>query len=163
MLKRRQIIPPVTARTADGRVVQAWDFKQKRSLVIAFLRTGCRGCEGFVGRLAARAAALAEHDATALLIFSDLPPAALAESLPSHIHVAADVSGRSQRAFLGKDAFDSAGQRQIGVFVTDRYGELHAQWVGTDESALPGTEDVLGWLAQIQVACEECGAPHWNE
>jgi len=30
------LIPPVTARTAEGRIVRAWDYKQKRNLVIAF-------------------------------------------------------------------------------------------------------------------------------
>ena len=45
--------------------------------------------------------------------------------------------------------------------ITDRYGELYAQWVGADEAALPGMPDVLGWLGQIQVACEECGVSHW--
>ncbi len=37
-LLTRQLIPPVTARTAEGRIVRTWDYKQKRNLVIAFLR-----------------------------------------------------------------------------------------------------------------------------
>ena len=37
VLRTREIIPPVTGRTADGAVVRAWDYKQKRNLVIAFL------------------------------------------------------------------------------------------------------------------------------
>ena len=35
-LLMRRLIPPVTARTAEGRSVRAWDYKQKRNLVIAF-------------------------------------------------------------------------------------------------------------------------------
>ena len=54
----RELIPPLTARTPAGKTLRAWDYKQKRSVVIAFLHTGCRRCEGFVENLAARAAEL---------------------------------------------------------------------------------------------------------
>ena len=36
MLTLRQLIPPLTARTAAGDTVRAWDYKQKRNLAIAF-------------------------------------------------------------------------------------------------------------------------------
>ena len=161
VLKTRQIIPPLTARTPTGQIVQAWDYKQKKNLLIAFLHAGCRRCEEFLARLSERAADLAERGAVALAIFAESPSAALAESLAAQVVIAADVSGRSQRAYLGADAFGPAGQKLVGVFVTDRYGELYAQWVAASEDGLPGLEDVLGWLGQIQVTCEECGVSHW--
>jgi hypothetical protein len=34
MLRTRQLIPPLTIQTPDGRTVRAWDFKQKRNLVL---------------------------------------------------------------------------------------------------------------------------------
>ena len=68
MLKVRQMIPPVTTRAADGRVVQAWDYKQKRSLLIAFLHAECTECEAFFGRVVREAARLAELEATALVV-----------------------------------------------------------------------------------------------
>jgi peroxiredoxin len=157
------MIPPVTARTADGRVVQAWDWKQKRSLLIAFLHADCAECEAFLARVKAEAPRLAELEATALIVLPEPPPARLADAMPPHVVLAADISGRSQRAFLGKDALDTSRQARassVGVFVTDRFGELHAQWCGGHES-LPGVPDAFSWLHQVQIACEECGAPHW--
>jgi hypothetical protein len=160
MLKLRQIIPPLTARAADGRVVQAWDFKQKRALAIVFLHAGCPPCADYVERLRENAAELKEREAVALVIFS-ATPASLGNS-PAQIVVAADVSGKSQRAFLGDDAFGPAGQLRVGVFVTDRYGELRAQWSGPREDALPQPGEILEWLSQIQMACEECFPPEWK-
>jgi len=95
------------------------------------------------------------------VVFSETPSARVVENLPAQIVVATDMSGRAQKAFLGREAFGAAGQRLTGVFVTDRYGELYAQWSGTDDTGLPGTGEVLEWLGQIQVACEECGVTHW--
>jgi hypothetical protein len=159
MLKLRQLIPPLTLRTPEGRAVRAWDFKQKRALVIALLHSDCRECAQFAERLAARSAALADLDAVALVVFPE-PPLASAAPLPPHIVVGADVSGRAARAFLGEDVSRKC-DGGVGVFVADRYGELFAQWCGADHAALPGMEEVLGWLAQIQITCEECYTPHW--
>ncbi len=161
VLKTRQQIPPLTARTPAGHTVRAWDYKQKKNLVVAFLHAGCRRCEVFLSKLAARAAELAEREAVALVVFAEAPRAMLSENLPAQVLVAADMSGRSQRAYLGEDAFGSSGQQRVGVFVADRYGELYAQWVARDDDGLPGAGELLDWLGQIQVACEECGVSHW--
>jgi peroxiredoxin len=160
MLKLRQIIPPITARAADGRVVQAWDYKQKRALAIVFLHAGCWRCADFLERLRENAVGLKECEAVALVIFSETP--ASHENFPAQIVVAADVSGKSQRAFLGEDAFGPAGQVRLGAFVTDRYGELRAQWSGPHEDALPQAGEILDCLSQIQMACEECFPTEWK-
>ena len=47
MLRTGRLIPPLTLRTPDGRVVRAWDFEQKKNLVIAFLDAECAPCEDF--------------------------------------------------------------------------------------------------------------------
>jgi len=160
MLKLRQIIPPLTARAVDGCVVQAWDYKQKRALAIVFLHAGCRACADYLERLRENAAELKEREAVALVIFSEAPVSC--QNFPAQIVVGADVSGKSQRAFLGEDAFGPAGQSRVGVFVTDRYGELRAQWSGSHEGALPQPGEILEWLSQIQMACEECFPPEWK-
>lgn len=160
VLKLRQLIPPLTARTPDGRTVQAWDYKQKKCLVIVFLHAGCRRCVDFLGRLADRAVDLREREAVALVIYSEAPP--LGGNFPAAVGVAWDVSGKSQREFLGEEAFGPAGQEQVGVFVADRYGELRAQWSGKHEDALPQIGAVLQWLSQIQMECEECFPPEWK-
>lgn len=160
MLKLGQLIPSLTARTAEGRVVQSWDFKQKKALVIVFLHAGCRRCVDFLGRLSDRAADLRERDAVALIVFSETPSAG--SNFPKEIIVAADVSGRSQRAFLGEEAMGPGGQERVGVFVTDRYGELRAQWSGPHEDVLPQVGVILDCLIQIQMVDEECSPPEWK-
>src|SRR2546427_7325872 len=105
VLKTRQQIPPLTARTPTGHTVRAWDYKQKKNLVIAFLHAGCRRCEDFLNKLSTRAAELAEREAVALVVFAEAPQAMLSENLPAQVLLAADMSGRSQRAYLGEDAF----------------------------------------------------------
>lgn len=161
MLKPRQLIPPLSLHTPDGRTIRAWDFKQKKNLVIAFLHSDCVACRDFLFRLAASSRELAEREAVAMLLLLDAPPRALTDALPREIIVGADFSGRSSRAFLGRDDIAGGAATSTGVFVTDRYGELFARWsVGTDHR-FPEAAEILSWLGQIELACEECGAPHW--
>jgi hypothetical protein len=152
VLLARQLIPPVTARTADGAIVRAWDFKQKRNLVIVFLHADCARCDAWLEQLAAIATDLAEPEAVGLILYAETPPRA-ARDLQAPMVGAADVTGRSQRAFLGRDAFGPAGLDRVGVFVTDRYGELYAQWLARDAGELPAPREILSALWQIQVAC----------
>ncbi len=159
MLKTRQLVPALTARTPSGQTIRVWDYKQKKNLIIAFLHVGCAPCAAFLSKLAACAADLAEREAVAMAVFAEGPPAL--ENLPAQVVVAADMSGRSQRSYLGEEAFGLGGLERVGVFVADRYGELYAQWVARDDNGLPGAGELLGWLGQIQVACEECGISHW--
>jgi hypothetical protein len=151
-LLKRQLIPPITARTADGAIIRAWDFKQKRNLVIAFLHADCVRCEAWLTQLNAVAADLSESEATSLIVYPETPPLA-AGILNRSMIAAVDVTGHSQRAFLGREAFGPAGQDQVGVFVTDRYGDLYAKWVAPDADGLPAPAEILSTLWQIQVAC----------
>jgi hypothetical protein len=153
MLATRQMIPPITAHTAAGRTIRAWDFKQKKNLIIAFLDAGCPATESFLRQLASQAARLIELEAQALVIFSELPPPVLVEISPKEIILAADMSGRAARAYLGKDAFSYGGPATWGIFVTDRYGELYAQWTGGASTSLPAVGEILGWLLRIEIEC----------
>lgn len=140
----------------DGRTLRAWDFKQKKYLVIAFLDSECEACAGFLGRLAAHAPKLRERNAVALVAFLEAPPPVLAEGLPAEIFAGADYSGRSARAFLGRDALSSSGLHRRGVFAADRYGELFTQWILGDHE-FPPIGGILAGLAEMEIACEECG------
>ncbi len=161
MLRIRQLIPPLTIHTPDGRTVRAWDYKQKRNLVIAFLDTDCAPCDEFLRALAAGAAALREKDAVALVVFLEQPSPRLTDSLPPAIIVGADMPGNSARAFLGEDAFASRGFVRGGVFVTDRYGELFAQWI-IERHKFPAIAEILSALDHGEMACDECSAPSWS-
>jgi hypothetical protein len=151
-LPLRQLIPALTARTADGNVVRAWDFKQKRNLVVAFLHADCVRCDAWLAQLATRAAELSEREAVGLVIYAETPPRT-SESLASPLIAATDSTGRSQQAFLGREAFGPAGLDRVGAFVTDRYGELYGEWFARDASELPALDEVVSTLWQIQVVC----------
>lgn len=161
MPKLRELIPPLTIHTLEGRTVQAWDFKQKKNLVIAFLHADCAACREFLTHLASAPRELADREAVALVIFLETASRTLVEGLPPEVVAGTDVSGRSVQNFLGKDALSNRGLEQLGVFVTDRYGEVFAEWVVPDHSRLPGMAEIMSWLGQIEIACEECGVPHW--
>jgi hypothetical protein len=155
----REVIPPLTLRTPRGRILQAWDFKQKKNLVIAFLHADCPPCADFLVRLDARAGELEAHEAVVLAVFPEPPPAAIEDSLSARVIAGADVSGRSAHAYLGEDAFSP--RERIGVFVADRYGELYARWVASDEEGLPGMGEILSWLGKIELVSEGCGVSGW--
>jgi hypothetical protein len=160
VLRNRQLVPPLTIHTPDGHTVRAWDYKQKKNLVIAFLDTDCGPCEEFLRTLVASAAALPEKEAIALAVFLEQPARRLTDSLPPGIIVGADTPGNSARAFLGEDAFASRGFVRGGVFVTDRYGELFAEWT-IDRHKFPTIDEILTALDHVEMACDECSTPLW--
>jgi peroxiredoxin len=73
MLHTRQIIPPLTLHALSGCTVRAWDFKQKKNLVDAFLGADCAECAKYVRRIAAHAADRCEREGVALLAFLEAP------------------------------------------------------------------------------------------
>jgi hypothetical protein len=160
MLRTRQLIPPLSVHAPDGRSIRAWNFKQKKNLVIAFLDADCTLCADFLRQLAAHAADLREKETVALAVFLTPPPAVLTDSLPREIVAGCDMSGYGARAYLGDDAFSWRGLVRRGVFVADRYGELFAQWPITAHK-FPALEEIISSLNQIEMACEECNTPAW--
>ncbi|MGA8145694.1 MAG: hypothetical protein WB987_17550 [Candidatus Acidiferrales bacterium] len=160
MLRTRQLIPPLSIHTPDGRTARAWDYKQKKNLVIAFLDANCLPCEEFLRKLAACAAELREKEAVALVVFLEQPARQITDSLPAEVIVGSDMSGRTARGFLGEDAFSASGFVRGGVFVTDRYGELSAQWA-IDRHVFPELAQILAALDYVQMACDGCGTPLW--
>lgn len=160
MLRTRQLIPPLTLHTPDGRTLRAWDFKQKKNVVIAFLDASCARCEEFAQRLAAQAVAFRAKEAVALLAYLEPPAAGMADSLPAGVFSGADMPGRAAHAFLGEEALSAQGLDRRGVFVADRYGELSAQWV-FEGHQFPGIPEILSSLDQMEIACEECSVPEW--
>lgn len=160
MVHLRQLIPPLTLRTPQRDTVCEWDFKQKRNLVIAFLDVSCAMCEAFVQTLASHAADLREKEAVALLVFPETASSLLSDSSSAEIVAGCDIGCHGIRMFLGEDALSARGLSRRGVFVTDRYGEISAEWVvGGHE--FPGIREILSSLDLVEIACEECGVPYW--
>jgi peroxiredoxin len=159
VLHVRQLIPPLTLLTAERNTIRAWDFKQKNNLVIAFLDAECQFCEAFVRALSDRAVELREKDTTVLLVFPEGSPLRMCGPLPAEIIVGADRSNHGVQQFLGEVA-TSSQRRRRGVFVTDRYGEVSAQWI-VPQHEFPPMRDVLSAINLVEIACEECFPPHW--
>jgi len=160
MRRLRTLIPPLSIHAPDGRLMRAWDFKQKKSLVILFLDTDCTACETFLHRLAQQAGGLRRRDAVALVAFLAAPTERITGLLPAEIIAGTEMSGRAARAFLGSDALSSSGLGMRGVFVTDRYGELAEQWESRGHD-FPAPGDILRWIDQAEVNSDACGAPAW--
>ena len=161
MLRIRQLIPPLSIHTPDGRTVRAWDYKQKKNLVIAFLDLDCAPCAEFLRSIAARVAELREREAVALVVFLEQASPQITDGLPAEIIVGSDMPGRAARAFLGEDAFSARGLVSGGVFVTDRYGELAAQWP-IERHKFPEFAEILSALDYVQMACDACATPLWQ-
>jgi hypothetical protein len=161
MLRTRQLVPPLSIHTPDGRTARAWDYKQKKNLVIAFLDVDCAPCAEFLRRLAARAAELGEKEAVALVVFLEQPSRQITDFLPAEIIVGSDMPGRAAREFLGDDAFSARGFVRGGVFVTDRYGELSALWP-IERHTFPEIDEIMRALDYVQIACDACATPLWQ-
>ena len=151
MLTLRQLIPPLTVRTAAGDTVRAWDYKQKKSLLIAFLHADCPLCQAFAARLASRNAEFVERDSVALLISLE-PPRWGVQTTPQVV-LASDTNGRAAQEYLGTDSFGPMGLARVGLFIADRYGELFAQWEARDADGLPPLADAFKWLTHTQLGC----------
>jgi hypothetical protein len=160
MLRTHQLIPPLNLHTPDGRTIRAWDFKQKKNLVIAFLDADCALCADFLRQVAAHAADLRAKDSVALAVFLAPPPAAVTDSMPKEIFAGCDMSGHGARAYLADDAFSARGLVRRGVYVADRYGELFAQWTLAAHN-FPTLAEIFNSVDQIEMACEECSTPAW--
>ena len=161
MLHTRELIPPLTPCEPQGSTVHAWDFKQKKNLVIAFLDVDCALCEQFIRTLIEHAVGLDEKEAVELLAFIKEPASSLTNSLPSGIIAGVDVDSRGALGFLGEDGPPMQELRRRAVFVTDRHGEISAHWiVGRHE--FPRIEEILSSLNMVEIACEECGVSDWS-
>jgi len=108
----------LTARTADGDTVRAWDYKQKKSLLIAFLHADCPLCQAFATRLASRNAEFVERDSAALLV-SLGPPRWGVQKMPQVV-VASNTNGRAAQDYLGQTSSGRWGLARVGLFITDR-------------------------------------------
>lgn len=160
MLRNRELIPPLTLHVSHNRTVRAWDFKQKRNLIIVLLDANCSLCQKFALTLATHTEALDEREVVTVLVFPESASLPVRVALPARIIAGTDVHGQAARSFLGQDARSEQAFERRGIFVTDRYGELSEQWV-IEGHAFPGILRILSTPDQIQMACEECGAAHW--
>jgi hypothetical protein len=119
-------------------------------------------------------------------MMGESPVAALLQQLPSHTeelspeaahvlvivtspHLAAERGPRGFSTLLDEGghihravgATDAAGRPAPAVFVTDRFREIFAAYLPGRGPGLPRAQEILEWLAFIDIQCPECGAPEW--
>ena len=69
------------------------------------------------------------------------------------------AGGVSSTAAMGltylvfRNLFGPVGLSHVALFITDRYGELYAQWESRDVDGLPPLADALKWLTHTQLGC----------
>lgn len=151
MLHTRKLIPPLTLCEPQGSTVHAWDFKQKKNLVIAFLDVDCALCGQLIRTLIEHAVCLDEKEAVVLLAFIKEPASSLTNSLPSGIIAGVDVDSRGALAFLGEDGPPMQELRRRAVFVSDRWAEAMKD----------GAFDVIDILCELPKAVQAVKSALW--
>lgn len=152
-LKLRTVIPVFQLMTAEGKAISTWDFKGQRNMVLIFLPgEGCAECNEFLRVIVNMYHQFEEETAVVLPI----------------------VQGNSEKAVAIRDElrpqfpvlFDETGvvtsmytDHLPAVFVTDRFGELRAEWIAGPGHQFPPHKDILDALELIELECPECGAP----
>jgi peroxiredoxin len=135
----------------DGRMVRAWDYRQRASLVILFLVEGDDRGLGLLRDLAAATPEIRAADGAVVAITADELPAGSDLPFP----VLRDPEGA---------AAARQGLTVPAVVLADRFGEIWAAWDGAEGRPLPSADDVLGWLAFVEVQCPECEPPEaWGD
>ena len=151
MLPLRQIIPPLTLHAADGRTIHAWDFKQKKNLLIAFLHDDCPRCEEFLRQLSVAAPLWKENETVILAALFAPPSRALTDTLDASVIVGVDRNGQSTAAYLGKDALSPSRVSAPAIFQTDRYGELTTQWEINNDHNFPSVAKLSAQAAHSEM------------
>lgn len=151
MLPPCQIIPPLTLHAADGRTIHAWDFKQKKNLVIVFLHDDCSRCEEFLRQLSVAAPLWKENETVILASVFAPPSRALTDSLDGSVIVGVDRTGQSAAAYLGKNALSPYGLITPAIFQTDRYGELTTQWEIKNDHNFPSIAKLSAQAAHSEM------------
>jgi peroxiredoxin len=153
-LRKGELIPSfnLESGTKPGRI-GPWDYKQRSSLVVLVLHgASCERCRMGLERTASLYVAIRAIEAEVLAVMDDDVEALgrLALELQTPFPLLADTAGAVRSAYVGSG---------VGLFLVDRYNALFESWVGADADALPGPDELSGWLTFLDIQCEECHPP----
>jgi len=146
------MIPPLTLHSTNGRTIRAWDFKQKKNLIIAFLHSDCRDCEAFLRNLSAANSLWKANDAVILAATLAQPSRNLSDAQTDSIIVGIDPTARAAIAYIGKDSPGATDLLKLGVFAADRYSELIARWDIPANHNFPEAAAIASILEQTDLA-----------
>ena len=140
-------------RSAAGAEVHLSDYRGRANLILMFTLSAELGV---VRDLAAQYAHIREEQGKVLLIVAirelDDPETSLQLPFPTLID--------SDRKVYADYGLQRNGDLIPGIFITDRFGELAASYVGS-ETANATSASIVKWLEFINSQCPECEPPEW--
>lgn len=159
--KLGELLPDIALPSAEGRKVRLSDYRGRSNLVVIFaagkddekllllLAEAARKYSDIACEEAEVIVILWKERARwdSFLVRTDWPFVFLN-----------DIDGYAHRLF---NAIDEKGGAVAAVFITDRYGEIYAEYHAGGQGEVPGVDEVLQWLFFINSQCPECGVPEW--
>ncbi len=150
--------PAFSLPGVHGEPVALGQQRGRSNLVLVFSDDGdCRPCAEGLRRFGEQQAAYRAHDAQVWAVLPDDLPALAAlgdELVPAWPRLLADPSGATRQAYAALLP-EPPADGEVMVFVLDRFGAPQAAFV----TAPPGDpelhEQVLDWLAGIELECPE--------
>lgn len=153
-------LPGFTLPNTAGGSTRLWDFKQRRPVLLAFLRDSDRtGARRWLSSLTERRAELADLDAAVLLVLPEPMERlrAVQSSLDLPFTLLADETGAVTRLYLGGGE-DMAG---VGMVAADRYLQCLGLWRAASPGDFPSLEEPLTLLLAAEQEDCGCGLPAW--
>lgn len=153
------VLRDVELPLADGTRRLLSTVRDRSNLVMIF--TAGQDFTACIANLTGTADALKENNSRVLVILlegEDSTSEAQASQLPYVL--ASDGDGKVHRN-LGATA--AAGSAVPTIYITDRFGEVFADFQNPNAASLPAAEEIIRWLEFINQQCEECSPPEWPE
>lgn len=142
-----EVAPNFTLTDLNGDLVTRSAYRVLRHLVLLILTGMDAPTHAYIEELRDTYATIHAAEGEVLVLIAG--PAANAESLRGTLdmpfHILLDSEGAVSKKFLPDDA-------RYGVFVLDRYGALHTQWVLTDQP-FPAVGEIVEWVEVIDHQC----------
>ena len=162
MIDAGEMLPQFRLPAAGGRVVQLWDYKQHKQLILLALHAPeCPDCRQLLKTFAAYYPAFREEETEILALFP--APLAAVEQAQQELHLPfpllANEQGEVLRRFASWD--EAGGPPQPTLLVADRFGALYARYTARTADKLPSPDLALRDLEYIAIQCPECGAAEW--
>ncbi len=150
---RRRPAPPFRLPSSQGRLISLADYRGRSNLVLFFAHgMDCAACRRALERFAGHGA---DYRAQAAEVLAVLPRAideGLTPPIPGLLSLA-DPEGETHRAYAA--LLPDGGAGDVWLFVLDRYGAPYAALAGPEADDPELQQEVLEWLAFIEVQCPE--------
>ncbi len=155
-----QLIRDFELTSTDGRKISVSDYRGRANLVFVFVDGRPRSL-AFLTGVAKGYDKIQEEQAEVLAVLQGTTEKAARVKLDearAKFPVLVDRDGRIHR-LMGVQ--DRRGQPEMAVYITDRFGEVFATFRESGKQAMPGVQEILGWLAFVNSQCPECSPPEW--